>query len=233
MLTLNEEVNIERCLASLAWAHEVVVVDSGSEDNTVTLAEAAGARVVEHRQQGQFRISDQRNWALQHAGLASEWVLFVDADEEVPEALAAEIRTRCAAEGGPDAYQLAPKYMFWGRWMRRSMRYPAWHDRLLRREKVTFQGGVWEHFTPGTDSGRIDEPYIHLGNSQGFSNWLERHNRYSTWDAQAVVDYLDSHEFEYVQNFLTVTAAANGSPRLASAARPSVHFDVYTSGRVS
>jgi glycosyltransferase involved in cell wall biosynthesis len=57
VLTLNEEVTIERCLASLSWADEIVVLDSGSEDRTVSLAKAAGARVVQHRQDGPFQIA--------------------------------------------------------------------------------------------------------------------------------------------------------------------------------
>jgi glycosyltransferase involved in cell wall biosynthesis len=194
VLTLNEECNIERCLASLIWADELVVVDSGSEDRTVPAAAAAGAKVVEHRQEAPFRISEQRNWALAHAGLRGEWVLFVDADEIVTAPLAQEIRRRCAEPDGPDAYQLAPKYMFLGRWMRRCMRFPAWHDRLVRREKVTFAGGVWEHFVLGTRPGRIEEPYIHFGNSQGFSAWLNRHERYADWESESVYAYLTSGE---------------------------------------
>jgi glycosyltransferase involved in cell wall biosynthesis len=194
VLTLNEELNIERCLRSLSWADEVVVVDSGSQDSTVALAEDAGARIVEHRPNGPFRIADQRNWALEHGRLTGDWVLFLDADEEVPERLATEIRQTCGSPAAPDAFQLAPKYLFLDRWMRRSMRYPAWHDRLLRRGKVSYTGGVWEHFTPETAVGRIDESYVHYGNSKGFADWLRRHDRYSTWDAEAVVAYLDSGE---------------------------------------
>jgi glycosyltransferase involved in cell wall biosynthesis len=192
VLTLNEGSNIERCLQSVGWADEVVVVDSGSTDRTVELACAQGARVVGHRQKGNFLFAEQRNWALEHGDLTCDWILFVDADEVIPTALATEIRRCCEYGGGPDAYQLAPKYLFWGRWMRRSMRYPSWHDRLLRLGKVTFAGGVWEHFSPGIQVGRINEPYLHYGNSKGFEEWLERHSRYSSWDASAVLRYLDT-----------------------------------------
>ena len=196
VLTLNEEANIKRCLASLTWTDEIVVVDSGSRDRTVEMATSAGARVVKHQQAGVFRISDQRNWALDDAGLQGDWVLFIDADEETTDVLAREVRARCGADGGPDAYRLAPKFMFWGRWMRRSMRYPSWHDRLVRMGKVHYAGGVWEHFEAGTSVGTINEPYVHYGNSQGFSHWLERHNRYSTWDAESVFSYLESRNWE-------------------------------------
>ncbi len=194
VLTLDEEVNIERCLRSLSWADEVVVVDSASTDCTTDIAHRLGARVVEHRQDGVYLIADQRNWALEHAGLTSEWILFVDADEVIPEGLALRIRERCDDPCAPDAYQLAPKYLFWGRWMRRCMRYPAWHDRLVRRGRVAFEGGVWEHLRPGVTIGQIPEPYLHYGNSKGFDDWLERHVRYSSWDARCVLDYLDTRD---------------------------------------
>ncbi len=194
VLTLNEEVNVERCLRSLAWTHEIVVIDSGSSDTTTQIAQGLGATVLHHRQTRAFRISEQRNWALDHANLQGEWVLFLDADEEITPALSREILRQCNSAGPPYAYQLAPKYLFWGRWMRRSMRYPAWHDRLLRRGSATFEGGVWEHFAPGTPTGRIREPYLHYGNSKGFDDWLTRHIRYSSWDAQAITEYLSTRD---------------------------------------
>ena len=119
-------------------------------------------------------------------------MLFVDADEVITAPLADEIRRRCASENGPDAYQLAPKYVFWGRWMRRCMHYPTWHDRLLRRGCVGFGGGVWEQFVPAIETGQIHEPYLHYGNSKGFEDWLERHDRYSSWDAKSIVQYLET-----------------------------------------
>lgn len=192
VLTLNEEVNIARCVESLTWADEVVIVDSVSNDRTVEIARHLGARVVEHRQVGVYSNADQRNWALEHADLNTDWILFVDADEVVPDVLAARVRECCDDPDGPDAYQLVPKYLFWGRWMRRSMRYPAWHDRLVRRGRVTFEGGVWEHLRSGVEVGQIAEPYLHYGNSKGFEDWLERHSRYSSWDARSVLKYLES-----------------------------------------
>jgi glycosyltransferase involved in cell wall biosynthesis len=211
VLTLNEEINIERCIHSLSWADEIVVLDSRSTDRTVELAMAAGARVVEHRQVGIYRNADQRNWALEYADLAGDWILFVDADEVIPPELAGEIRRRCLDKRGPDAYQLAPKYLFWGRWMRHSMRYPVWHDRLLRRGRATFAGGVWEHFSPDVDPGRIAIPYIHYGNSKGFNDWLERHIRYSNWDAAGIIEYLstgDARSFETLRRLRSRELAA-------------------------
>lgn len=190
VLTLDEELLIDQCLASLQWCDDLVVVDSGSTDGTVAKAQAAGARVLVHRTDGPFHISDQRNWALDHGHITATWVLFVDADEVVTPALAAQVRQACGSATDVVAFQLAPKYLFWGTWMKRSMRYPNWHDRLLRHGCVRLDGGTWEHFSAGTRSNRLTEPYLHYGNSKGFGEWLARHDRYSTWEADHVLRYL-------------------------------------------
>jgi glycosyltransferase involved in cell wall biosynthesis len=193
VLTKNEEINVERCLRSLGWCDECVIVDSGSTDRTAAVGRAAGARVEVNVQKGAFNIAEQRNWALTRAGISADWVLFLDADEEVtPElrdALLAELQRNA---DGCNAYELTPKYLFWGRWLKRTQGYPNWHPRLVRRTEAGFTGGVWEHFDARARIGRIQEPYNHFANSKGLSDWLARHDRYSTWDAQKIVDFLAS-----------------------------------------
>lgn len=199
VLCLNEVNNLARCLRSLAWCDERLLVDSGSVDGSAALAASCGARVVEHRQPGRFLITEQRNWALEHGGLASEWVLFLDADEEVGpacrEAILAAIDQAMAAEarGEPpiSGFELTPRYWFLGRWLRRTQGYPNWHPRLLRRGQLAFEGGVWESFTPDGRVGRILEPYEHYAFSKGLDDWLERHRRYADWDAQLIAAYQD------------------------------------------
>lgn len=193
VLTKNEADNLPRCLASLAWCAEVVVLDSGSTDATQAVAERFGARVVVHVQPPPFRIAEQRNFALTQCGITAPWVLFLDADEVVPPALAAEVAAVCAEDGrGHDAYELTPRYLFWGTWLKRTQGYPNWHPRLARSGAAQFTGGVWEHFREGLRVGRIDTPYDHFANSKGLSDWLARHDRYSSWDAVKIVDFLDS-----------------------------------------
>src|ERR1035437_833999 len=95
ILTRNEAENLPRCLASLTWCHEIVVVDSGSSDDTVKCAIMLGARILLHVQPPPFRISEQRNWALDFGEINTSWVLFIDADEVVPSRLAAELHRVC------------------------------------------------------------------------------------------------------------------------------------------
>jgi len=193
VLTKNEAANLSRCIASLRWCAEVVVLDSGSTDGTPELARTLGVRVCTHVQPAPFRIDLQRNWALDQAAITTGWVLFLDADETTPPALAVALERICAdPAGAADAYELTPRYLFWGQWLKRTQGYPNWHPRVVRLGHARFAGGVWEHFGPGTRVGRIDEPYDHYANSKGLSDWLARHDRYSSWDAERITDYLEN-----------------------------------------
>jgi len=193
ILTKNEASNLKRCIDSLQWCQEVVVLDSGSTDQTTQLAESLGAKVFTHIQPSPFKISEQRNWALQNCDLKGDWVLFVDADETIPPDLAKEIQRVCSGTDNPyNAFELTARYLFWGKWLKRTQGYPNWHPRLLKRGEVTFIGGVWEHFSTDAKVGRITIPYDHFANSKGFADWLERHTRYSSWDAHHIVDFLET-----------------------------------------
>ena len=193
ILTLNEVTNLERCFASLRWCAEIIVVDSGSNDQTRERAAELGARVLVNVQPPPFEFSKQRNWVLDNAQLpADSWVLFLDADEAVPAALAEEIRQVSASTRRKfDAYELTPRYLFWGTWLRRTQGYPNWHPRLVCVGRARFDGGVWEHFSASTRVGRLDSPYDHFANSKGFSDWLQRHDRFSSWDAEKIVTFLE------------------------------------------
>jgi len=196
ILTLNEQANLARCAESLRWCRRICVVDSGSTDETAKTARELGLEFFEHRQSPPFLIDRQRNWALENCGFESgEWVLFLDADETVPARLAEILRglvSRPDQPGDPVAYELTPRYLFWGRWLRRTQGYPNWHPRLARAGRARLTSGVWEEFEAGTRVGRIEEPYDHHANSKGFRDWLERHDRYSTWEAEGIVRYLET-----------------------------------------
>ena len=191
VLTLNEETDLPRALRSLAWCDELLVVDSGSTDRTHEVAQHFGARFVQHIQRQPFQITAQRNWALDHAGLKSDWVLFLDADEEVGLELANQIQSSICRPTSSNAYELTPRYWFFGKWLKLTQGYPNWHPRLLKLGKARFEGGVWESFSHGTLSGRIHIPYEHYAFSKGCDDWLERHRRYASWDAKQILEYLD------------------------------------------
>jgi glycosyltransferase involved in cell wall biosynthesis len=124
VITKNEAHNIADCLASVSFAAEILVVDSGSQDQTRELARSFGARVVEHPFESAAR---QRNWALPL--LRHDWCLVLDADERVTPELALEIQARVLSDGPADGYTLHRRSFFLGT----PIRYSGWgRDRVLR-----------------------------------------------------------------------------------------------------
>lgn len=185
VLTYNEEANLPRCLASVAWADDVLVIDSFSTDRTVEVARAHGARVLERAFDS---FSGQRNYGIDEGRLRHEWVLHLDADEVVPAELRDEIIGVATADAtdGPAAYRLASKMMFQGRWLRRSGMYPAYQVRFGRRSRLRFVQvghGQREALAP-EDVGTLRHPLDHYSFSKGLHEWFEKHNRYSTDEAR-------------------------------------------------
>jgi len=181
ILTLNEEVNIGDCLDSVGWTDDVLVLDSGSEDRTVEIAEAKGARVM-HRPFDNF--ASQRNYGLQEGGLEHDWVLHLDADERVTPELRSELE-REARRDARGAYRVPSKLMFQGRWLKHAGMYPTYQIRFGRRDALTFtQVGHGQRGALSAERvGTLDEPLLHYAFSKGIADWVERHNRYSTDEA--------------------------------------------------
>lgn len=185
IIAKDEAENIERCVRSLSWCDEIVVVDDRSTDNTRELAAACGARVVTHPFESFAR---QRNWALAEAGLQSEWVLLFDADEVATEAFRDAVRTRVnQADSRTAGFQLCRKTMFFDHWLRYADGFPVWIMRIVRRGRATFvDSGHGEVPVPEVDGTlpRIAEPFLHYPFSKGLHDWWRRHNNYSTREAE-------------------------------------------------
>jgi len=182
ILTLDEEVNIVDCLASVAWSDDVVVLDSGSADRTRELAIARGARIVVRPFDDYAR---QRNFGLEGIEYRHPWILMLDADERVPEDLAAEVRHVVAGAGEELAlfYMRRRDYLF-GRWIRRSSGYPTWFGRLVRRGRVRIERPFNEQSYAQGRSAQLAGHLDHYPFNKGFTEWLAKHNRYSSMEAQ-------------------------------------------------
>jgi len=128
IITKNEESNLRRCLDSIAWVDEIIVVDSNSTDNTRPIAVEAGAHVHDIEWQG---FGHAKRFGLDQAN--SEWVLSIDADEEVGIELAAEIRELISSGNAADGYEIPRRTNFLGRWIKFSRWYPDYVLRLFRR----------------------------------------------------------------------------------------------------
>jgi glycosyltransferase involved in cell wall biosynthesis len=181
VLTYNEEANIRRCLKSVAWSDDVVVLDSGSTDRTVAIAEGMGARVL---QRPFDNFAGQRNWGLDRAGFKHDWVLHLDADEAVPPEMHEEILV-AIRDGRFAGYRISLKLMFQDRWIRRASMFPAYQVRLGRRDGLRFKmegHGQRENLPPG-EVGTFETSLLHYSFEKGLSDWFEKHNRYSTAEA--------------------------------------------------
>lgn len=133
LITLNEEQNLARTLTSVQWASELVVVDAGSTDRTHEIARNFGARVVEQPWLG---FAAQKNFAISQC--TGDWVLSLDADEELTPELQSEIQTLLQKQPTVDAFRLKRRNLFLGRWMRHGGFYPDTTLRLFRRSAARF-----------------------------------------------------------------------------------------------
>ena len=176
VLTLNEAPNIRQCLASVAWADQIVVVDSGSTDGTVPLAQAAGVEVVEQPWLG---FSAQREYALRLPLLRHDWVYFPDADEWVSPQLATEIAISMAdPQCAGFAHRLRLVWM--GTWIRHCGWYSgSWVVRLVDRRYTKYDGSlVGERACVDGRVRRLDNDIVDQ-DRKGLAAWLHKHVRYA------------------------------------------------------
>lgn len=134
IITRDEAAHIEACIASVAWADEILVVDSGSTDDTVSRASRLGARVITHDWPG---YGAQKNFAAEAA--THDWIFSIDADERVTPALAEAIRTRVSAAGPEAGFRVRRVTWHLGRWWRTTDWYPDHQLRLYHRRRASWR----------------------------------------------------------------------------------------------
>ena len=174
IVALDEEERIRACLESVGWADEIVVVDSGSSDKTVAIAREFTDRVLFHAWEG---YGAQKNVALRQC--RGEWLLALDADERVPEALRAEILATMAADPAVDGYRIPRRNFFQGAWVRHGGWYPDYQLRLFRRGRGAFtERAVHESVRVEGPVGRLRTPLDH-DSYRGIADFVARANRYS------------------------------------------------------
>jgi glycosyltransferase involved in cell wall biosynthesis len=182
ILTFNEATNIDACLDSVAWCDDVVVLDSHSSDDTVALAEAKGARVVQRKFDD---FGSQRNYALDEIEFKHDWIFHLDADERFNEALLIECE-RVIALDEKSAYFVPNRIIFMGKWIPHCTQYPYPQVRLLKQGEVRFvKAGHGQHEDAAKRGlGHIHVPYDHYNFSKGIEDWIDKHNRYSSEEAR-------------------------------------------------
>ncbi len=177
VITFNEERNIERCLRSVQWADEIIVVDAFSTDRTVELCRHLNARVIQRSWEG---YALQKQFALSMALHA--WVLLVDADEEVPPDLHREIESTISAQQDYNGYEIARKSFFLGQWMRHGGWYPGYQLRLFLKAKASIpQRPVHEGVEVQGTVGKLQSPLNHY-TYYSLSQYLSKLNDYTSLD---------------------------------------------------
>ena len=179
IITKNEEKNIKRCIDSVkGWTDEIIVVDGYSEDKTASIARESGARVVEHRFEGDF--SKERNIVMENA--SGDWVLHLDADEVVTPGFKKRVDEIIDNSDEVDIYKFKRKNYFLGHFMENGGWY-HYIPNMVRRDKVKFEGALHERPVSEGKIGVIEADIEHYP-FQSISQFIARHNRYSSIDAE-------------------------------------------------
>ncbi|MEH2180847.1 glycosyltransferase family 2 protein [Nostoc sp.] len=194
----NEQANLPACLTSLSRADEIFVVDSQSTDNSIEIAKSYGVNVVQFNFNG--RWPKKKNWSLDNLPFRNEWVLIVDCDERITPKLWEEI-DQVIQNPEYTGYYLNRRVFFLGKWIRYGGKYPDWNLRLFQHKKGRYENLNTEDI-PNTGDNEVHEHVILQGKVGYLKNdmlhedfrdlyhWLERHNRYSNWEARVYFNIL-------------------------------------------
>ena len=186
VLTYNEEANLPLCLASLQeLSCSVVIVDSGSADRTLQIAERHQVTLLSHPFEN---YAVQRNWAQEHLPVAADWVLHLDADERLTPELSREINaTLAAADDSVDGFLLRKRTISMGRWIRHGGHYPSYHLRLFRRHKGCCEDRLYDqHFVVGGKVTPLDHDYLDIV-AANLGTWTLRHKRWAELEANEML----------------------------------------------
>lgn len=198
ILTKNEQCDLPDCIASVVpYSDDCIVLDSGSDDDTVAIARAAGVPVYVNAFSG---FGDQRNWAIDHLPHRYDWVLHLDADERMTPAFAAELQEILRGNPSEAGFYVPSKLMLGKSWLRYSSGFPVYQVRLFHRERLRFvnHGHGQREVTDGC-LGTMTEPYLHYAFSKGLEAWFEKHARYAASEAMTSVGDVKDQSHGLVQ----------------------------------
>lgn len=179
IITKNEEKNIRRCLDSVSWADEIVLIDSQSEDNTRAIAEEFGAKIYSPEWKGYGHAKQE---GVKHC--SHNWILSIDADEVITEELKSEIQLVLSVENPKDGYLIPRKTNFMGRWINHSNWYPDFVLRLFNKEKGGFNDNyVHEAVEIGGPKDYLNHDMLHYSYPD-LGEYFRKFNIYTTMGAE-------------------------------------------------
>ena len=198
LITKNEERNIRRCLESVSWTDEIVVVDGESTDRTVDIAKSYGAKVVTHKFQGDFGL--ERNIGNENA--TSDWILALDADEAIPKEARKKIEK--ILENGSEfvAFNVPRLQYFLGKPLMHGGRFHSIVN-FFRKGKAHFDGKVHHLVHVDGKTGEFDEPFEHYP-FNSISEFVQKHDRYTNYEAREMFEKYGDKKLKEVKYNLTL-----------------------------
>ena len=217
MITFNTSRTVEKTLKSvLPWAHEIIVVDSFSKDNTPEIVKKYTDNFEQRAWPG-FR--DQYNYCISKA--KNEWVIFIDADEEISPELAREIMQRVETDNGKyDGFIIHRRTFFLGRWIMHGGWVPDYEIRLFKKSKGSFEGGLHAKVVVQDKVGTLKNFYFHY-NYKDVSDQIDTINNYSDTAARdmiagdrkfSFIDLIFRPPFRFIKEYLIKRGFMDGMP---------------------
>jgi len=208
ILTFNEEIHIDRCLKNVCqFCKSVIIIDSFSSDNTVTIAKENGAKVF---QNPWTNYANQFSWALENCSIDSEWILRIDADEYFTNDLIIELKNKL--NSFPQEITgliLRRRVIFLGKWLKYGGSYPIKLLRIWRNKKAKIeQRWMDEHIELTEGKSIILEHDFIDENNNGITKWIEKHNSYSNRElADLIIKKFEIGSIESINESLLTTQA--------------------------
>ena len=195
VLTYNEEANLAQALRSVSgWANEIFVLDSGSTDRTEAVAKQFDCIFVQNKFEN---YAKQRNIAIDNLPIRSEWVLFLDADEWLPDLLKQEISELVTGNPEENGFFIKWRLIWMGRWIRRGY-YPTWILRLYRLGKARCEDrAINEHLVVEGKTGHLRNDFMHE-DRKGVSDWIIKHNDYATREARELFNLRNTSGYQEI-----------------------------------
>jgi glycosyltransferase involved in cell wall biosynthesis len=214
----NEALNLSRCLSALTPVKQVIVVDSQSTDETIKIAKSFGARVAQFKYKGGY--PKKRQWALENIKIKTKWILLLDADEVITEKLLDEINKNINKDKSLDAYLITKEFHFlgnkfyFGGFSHSAVLLfkngKARFEKLIEDNRDGLDMEVHERLIVDGEIGKISTPLIHQ-DFKGLEAYIQRHNKYSTWEAQLRFNFLKTGR--YGQEIITPRIFGNSQER--------------------
>ena len=192
ILTKNEQQDLPGCLQSVSWSDDVHVYDSGSTDDTAAIANRFGAKWTE-RTYGESKLafggdeSAHRNWGLQNIPFKHPWVFVIDADERMTPDLVCAVEAAIVSPGDQVAFRVQRRDFFLGTWLKHVQTSPL-YMRLIRPEKIRHERLINTASIADGPVGQVTGYLNHYPFSKGMGHWIDRHNSYSRFEAQQIIN---------------------------------------------